>query len=146
MAGSAARRTSERLKDKAQKEAAELEEKKRREEQERLEKLEKEGLPLDGSLEFRYSNGKSKSPAAFKINRKELYRTKDGTMIHTWAIQAFWKSSDFYPGQIVKFTHTFPQTDPKAKYSEQIGMHAATTYGPVGMNHLLGWFPEILKC
>jgi hypothetical protein len=130
MAGSA-RRTSERLKDKAKKEAAELEE------QKRLEELEKEGLPLDGSLEFRYWNGKSKSPAAFKINRKDLYRTKDGTKIYTWAIQAFWKSSDFYPGQIVKFTHTFPQSDPKAKYSEGIGMRAATTYGPVGMIHLL---------
>jgi hypothetical protein len=135
-----ASRSSERLKDKAKKEAAELEE------QKRLEKLVKEGLPIDGSLDFKYWNGKSKSPAAFKINYKDLYRTADDTKIYTWAIQAFWNSSDFHPGQIVKFTHAFAQSDPKAKYSEEIGMYAATTYGPVGKIHLLDLLPEILKC
>ena len=121
------RRSSPRLREMAQKEAED-------EENERLAKeddLEAQGLPTDGSLEFRFINKMSAS-GAFNIRYKDLYLTKEDKKSCSWAIEAYWNVANFYPGQILKFTHAFPQCDPEAKYNLVYGTYAGTTAGPVG--------------
>jgi hypothetical protein len=128
---SSASRSSERLKDKARKDA---------EEKEWLEteaESESEGLPIDGSLKFYYRTDKS---GAFNVKYKDLRWTADDTTYCSWAIQAFWDASDFYPGQIIKFTHAFAQSNPKAKYDDYLGDYASTISGPVGEYHVLDLF------
>jgi hypothetical protein len=126
-----ASRSSERLKDKAKKDE-ELDEEEKKLEIET--QLAPQGLPIDGSLEFRFSMDTS---GTFNVRYKDLYRTADDTRLCTWSIEAFWKASDFYPGQIIKFTHAFAQSDPEAIYNEYLGEYASTIYGPVGMYHVL---------
>jgi hypothetical protein len=116
----------------------------RAEEEERLAeeaRLEAQRLPADGSLDFYFYNETSRS-GAFEIRYKELYQTADNADICLWAIEAFWNVSTFYPGQILKFAHTFPQSDPEAMYNADIGPYASTDFGPVGKDHIL----DLLSC
>lgn len=132
------RRSSPRLQEKAKKEAED-------EENERLAKedeLEAQGLPTDGSLEFRFINKMSASKA-FKIKYKDIY--EKNAKVCSWAIEAYWNVANFYPGQILKFTHAFPQCDPGAKFNLGFGTYAATTAGPVGKIQSFDLMRQFLK-
>lgn len=111
-----------------------------REEEERLAReaaLVAQGLPTDGSLEFRDREGSSWS-TAYKIRYKDVHRTADGAYLYSWAVEAFWDSRTFYPGQIIMATSPHSQNDPTAKFSEVAGAGpcAATSAGPVGKIHV----------
>ena len=127
-------RQSSRLIEKAEKEVEQ------REEEERLAQeaaLVAEGLPADGSLEFRVDEEMSWS-GAYMIRSKNVYRTADEKLLYSWAVEAFWDSRTFYPGQIVMSTSPYPQNDPSAKFSEAVGVRpcAVTSAGPVGKIHI----------
>lgn len=122
------RRSSPRLEEKAKKEAEDKE-------KEKEVKKPLEGLPANGSMKFVRDMIKSESQA-FNIRRKHLYRTAGNTRVCSWAIHAYWDVSDFYPGQILRYTQTFPQTDLEAHYNGQLGSIAPTSVAPVGRNKI----------
>lgn len=130
-------RHSGRLIEKAEKEK---EQKKEEEELARVAALVAEGLPADGSLEFRVREEKSWS-GAYRVKYKDVHRTADGAFQYSWAVEAFWDSSTFYPGQIVEIIHPFPQNDPSAKFNGDAGIYAPTSAGPVGIK-----IPLLLSC
>lgn len=127
-------RQSDRLIEKAEREVQR--EVEQREEEERLAKeaaLVAQGLPADGSLEFRINDVQSRS-GVYRIRSKDVYRTADDKFLYSWAVEAFWDSRTFYPGQIILSTSPYPQNDPSAKFNEVAGAGpcAATNAGPVG--------------
>jgi hypothetical protein len=131
-------RESERLKKIAQQQAQREEERRQRE----IEvDLAERGLPIDGSLEFRFVS-RDTWTGAFKIKTKEVYQTADGETLYPWSIEAFWNVSQFHPGQILKFTHAFPQSNPEAEYNEVPGAVAPTDFGPVGKHTTF----DLLSC
>ena len=127
-------RHSDRLIEKAEKEK---EQKKEEEELARVAALVAEGLPADGSLKFRF-NSKQIPSGAYQVRTKDVHRTTDGAFLYSWAVEAFWDSRDFHPGQIVMSTSPYPQNNPSAKFNEVAGDGpcAATNAGPVGMIHV----------
>lgn len=127
-------RHSDRLIEKAEKEKEQKEEK---EELARVAALVAEGLPADGSLEFRVNTRQTES-GAYQIKTKDVYRTADGAFQYSWAVEAFWDTRNFHPGQIVMSTSPYPQNNPSAKFNQVAGDGpcAATSAGPVGMIHV----------
>ncbi|KAH0288046.1 hypothetical protein M436DRAFT_63547 [Aureobasidium namibiae CBS 147.97] len=123
-------RQSDRLIEKAEKEK---EQKKEEERLARVAALVAEGLPADGSLEFRFNTQPIPSQA-YQVRTKDVYRTADGVFLYSWAVEAFWDFRNFHPGQIVMSTSPYPQNDPSAKFNEVAGAGpcAATNAGPVG--------------
>ncbi|KAK6000655.1 hypothetical protein QM012_003380 [Aureobasidium pullulans] len=133
MTGSEERRSSERIAAQKQKEKEELEKK----EKERLELEQKEkiariaqGLPEDGSLRFKMFGYKDRP---FLIERQEVWQTDGDVRVGSWATKAYWKISNFYPGQILRIIHHYPHTNLDARYSSDIGEIAMTNVEPLGV-------------
>ncbi|CAD0083534.1 unnamed protein product [Aureobasidium vineae] len=128
MTESEAKRHSERIA--AQKEK----EKKGQAEKEMLQKeiemAAKQGLPEDGSLMFKKFTWYS---GPFNIDRQEVWQREEDVKVGVWATKAHWKPKKFYPGQILRITHTYPHSNLEAKYSADLGEIAMTDIEPVGL-------------
>lgn len=134
MTGSEERRSSERIAAQKEKEALEKKEKEKLEleEKEKAARI-KQGLPEDDSVRFRFFTYNDRP---FHIDRQEVWR-KEGddynVRIGSWATKAYWRTSNFYPGQILRVLYHFPHTNLDAKYSSDLGEIAMTGVEPLGV-------------